>query len=447
VATTRHDGASNPSPVMLEGNRIGVELPQHCQGFVVDKKGTVVTCWHVCAAYNPLWVNLGSRGGFVADGVLAEDPVADVIVLHVAGLPEDMPFCTLSQERPVRGDACSILTVNSSGATVPVPGVFAREGDLALSPQYELNAVAIPGHSGSPVVNTGGQVIGLLFGSRNSDASCCPSMIIKRLLTEGDSAKPIPMATWRKRTFGEDSEYTAQLMMQSVDAYRSRDWQKCLDDGRQSLAKFPAQPVLLNYLCGALYEAPHRESDVSDWLKFQIKTLGESWVAEYRLGESLLRQKQYPDAESAFRRAIELKQSRAARYYLAQTLDRSNRSQEAFDVLKESVRLWPDHTASWTLLASIAIARGDFQTVYDVYRALIRENPRNPEWLVAFGRLGSMRGDSAVVDELRGQTAKFGPFWQTRFDMAISAARNSAAAQSAPSNANPTAPSPVKTGD
>src|SRR5947207_830520 len=72
--------AASDAAVLVEGIRVGEGKPQSCQGFFIDDFGTLVTAWHVCEAFSPAWVNLGDKGCFPIDTVIAADESSDVIV-------------------------------------------------------------------------------------------------------------------------------------------------------------------------------------------------------------------------------------------------------------------------------------------------------------------------------------------------------------------------------
>jgi S1-C subfamily serine protease len=141
---------------------------QEGSGFVVGP-GVVVTNAHVVAGIVHPTVADGT--GLHDTTVLLFDPTYDLAVMRVSGLTE--PSLSLDPQNVERGTVAAVLGYPGGGAFAAKPaGVMAEfqaEGrdiygqGLTVRDVYEIQSVVRPGNSGGPLVEPGGQVIGVVF--------------------------------------------------------------------------------------------------------------------------------------------------------------------------------------------------------------------------------------------------------------------------------------------
>jgi S1-C subfamily serine protease len=170
-AAVNHAG---PSTVKIVGEGCG--QIQEGSGFVVAP-GLVVTNAHVIAGIAHPMVEDGT--GSHPTTVLSFDSSFDLAVLRVDGLQD--PALALDPAQVTRGTQGAVLGYPGGGPfTVDPAGVMAgfdAEGrdiygrGLTLRNVYEIQAVVRPGNSGGPLVETDGEVVGVVFSrsTTNSD--------------------------------------------------------------------------------------------------------------------------------------------------------------------------------------------------------------------------------------------------------------------------------------
>jgi len=146
-------------------------------GFIFDRRGYILTNYHVISGYDEIVVRLADGTEFTGDSlkVIGADPWSDLAVLKVE-TRRRLPVARLgSSDRLDVGDWVAAVG-NPFGLqgtlTAGVISAFNRSGiPMSGGPQYQdfiqTDASINPGNSGGPLVNENGEVIGVNSGIRS----------------------------------------------------------------------------------------------------------------------------------------------------------------------------------------------------------------------------------------------------------------------------------------
>ena len=140
--------------------------------------GYFVTNAHVVAGSNSVEIDTPNGDRHTARVVLF-DPNADLAVLFSPGL--SLRPLAVVDSTPVRGTGGAVIGYPGGGAEKVVPAAVSGTesatgyniyGDALVTRQIEvLAAQVIPGNSGGPIVNVGGQVIGVVFAASTTESN------------------------------------------------------------------------------------------------------------------------------------------------------------------------------------------------------------------------------------------------------------------------------------
>lgn len=134
-------------------------------GFIIDKRGIVVTNYHVIENAEEISVVLADETSFIAE-VLGQDQKTDIAVLKIDPGSTDLTSVSFGNSDELRvGDwVLAIGNPFGLGGTVTAGIVSARGRDIGNGPYddfIQTDASINRGNSGGPLFNTDGDVIGI----------------------------------------------------------------------------------------------------------------------------------------------------------------------------------------------------------------------------------------------------------------------------------------------
>ncbi|WP_233218667.1 S1C family serine protease [Deinococcus arcticus] len=147
-----------PTPACTTRDGVGT-------GVLISADGLVLTAYHVIEGATVLSVQTENRTRYRAE-VVGYNDQDDLALLRVQ-VPAGTPFLPLATARPAVGDI-ALAIGNGGGAFLKtkvgrLTGLDSDAGRADFPPgTLELNAPLVPGDSGGPVVNTRGEVTGIV---------------------------------------------------------------------------------------------------------------------------------------------------------------------------------------------------------------------------------------------------------------------------------------------
>ncbi len=174
--------------------------------------GRLLTNAHVVAGVQDLQVRLSGLENSVPGQVIYFDPQKDVAVIATEEL--DTRIALFAKGKAETGESVAVAGFPDGGNLSVTParisGILSARGeniygDIGVERNvYSLRSKVIPGNSGGPLVNSDGQVLGLVFGS-NTDSD------IGYALTNGELQGSIDFANSWTQTDGAVDTGSCQL--------------------------------------------------------------------------------------------------------------------------------------------------------------------------------------------------------------------------------------------
>ena len=172
--------------------RIGERDHLHGTGFFVSRN-KVATNVHVVAYQRSIFVqSVDHEKIWTVEGVTAFDVKNDLAILRVVG--EGTPLPLGDSDTLQSSEVISAVGYPKGKYTVSMGTLHSvRDRNKWLQMDVKIS----PGNSGSPVINSKGQVIGIVSASEAPYSHAIPSNALKALLTQSGSAEPL--ARWREQ--------------------------------------------------------------------------------------------------------------------------------------------------------------------------------------------------------------------------------------------------------
>ncbi|MGA3219505.1 MAG: trypsin-like peptidase domain-containing protein [Acidimicrobiales bacterium] len=142
-------------------------------GVIVDTRGDILTALHVVQGASEINVTFAD-GTTSAAAITASDPTHDIAVLAAGRLPAVIvpavlgPSPQIGDETFAVGNPLGLVGSLSAGVISGLDRTFKLGNGRTLSGMIQFDAAVNPGSSGGPLLNTKGQVIGIVTGLANA---------------------------------------------------------------------------------------------------------------------------------------------------------------------------------------------------------------------------------------------------------------------------------------
>jgi S1-C subfamily serine protease len=149
-------------------------------GIILTSSGEVLTNNHVVSGSTSITVTIAGRSGTYAAHVVGVDPTKDVALIQIEGV-SGLPAATLADSSTIQVGEPVVAFGNalgrggaprvSQGSIVALDqSLTASDGTSSehLTGMIQMDASIAPGDSGGPVVNSAGQVIGMITAGQSS---------------------------------------------------------------------------------------------------------------------------------------------------------------------------------------------------------------------------------------------------------------------------------------
>ena len=370
-------------------------------GFFVDED-KIATNIHVAAYPGVIFArSFDQKKIWRVEGITGYDVKNDLVILKVSG--KGVPFPLADSDTVKIGDIV-MAAGYPDGKYRTTKGTI--RGIRGTDKWLQMRVRISPGNSGSPVINSKGQVIGIVSAIEVPYSYAIPSNTLKALLVQPGPTEPL--VQWRKR----ESIRAAVYASQGISKIRTNRYE-------EAIANFDKAIELNLEKADAYYNRGLAKFRLGDLESEKGNTEKARKLYKGGIEDSTQAIKQDPAdvfayhnrAGGKFRLAQSEKDTAKAQQYYEDAID------DCTQVLKlnpELVDPYITRSAAKTLLGESKADQGDISAAQELYTAAIRDCTQaiqlNPENAVAYGnrgyakfRLGktkSDQGDTAAAEAL-----------------------------------------------
>jgi tetratricopeptide (TPR) repeat protein len=391
-------------------------------GFFVNNKGHIVTNHHVIEGAYRATVKTSSGMEYPVEGVIAKNADADIVKLVVNIPAANITFLNLSEIVPSEGQDIVVIGNPLGLESTVSTGIVSAARDIpAFGKIIQITAPISPGSSGSPVINSKGEVIGIatlvvtegqnlnfaipsekiialketsqtpIFNAMTVDSNDAQLFYRKGLKEMWQENYVAALALFQKAK--EKNPQDANIWSRLGYCYRNLGrYQDAIESFKQAIRIKPDY-ALAHFSLGVTYDNLGRYQDAIESCKQAIRINPDYAEAHFSLGVTYDNLGLYQDAIESFKQSIRIKPDFAgAHYVLGNAYGELGRYQDAIESFKKAIRIKPDDAVIHYGLGDAYSELGRYQDAIESFKQAIRIKPDLAEAHAdlgnAYGKLG-----------------------------------------------------------
>lgn len=394
-----------PCVVLIETFDKDNKLLSQGSGFFVNNKGHIVTNHHILKGAYRAIVKTSSGSQYPVEGVIAKDIEADIVKFVVNLSDANITPLNLSTKVPSKGEEivviCNPLGLESTGIVSAVRDI------PAFGKILQITAPISPDSSGSPVINSKGEIIGIativvtkgqhkIFTIPNDKIIALKETSKTALSESYASLTPDPndaqelfckglidlwqenwyaALTWFQKATEKNLDF-AEAYYNLGDTYvKLNRWKEAIKAFKQVIRIKP-DFARAHLDLGVAYFNLDRYQDAIESCKESIKIKPEDSEAQFTLGAAYHQLNLYQDAIEAYKQAIRVNPDAAYAYYgLGKAYEELGRWQEAIEAYKQAIRIKPDDAYAHYGLGNAYFKLSRYQEAIDSSKQAIKIKP------------------------------------------------------------------------
>jgi Flp pilus assembly protein TadD len=367
-------------------------------GFFINNKVHIITNHHVIEGACSATVKTSSGREYAVEGIVARDIEADIVKLSVNIQDTNITPLKLSTTIPSEGENVIVIG-NPLGLEASVStGIVSAVRDIpAFGKILQITAPVSPGSSGSPVLNTKGEVIGVATFIATEGQNINFAVPSEKILTLKETEKTSLLKEYAAGTV--DANDTEKLYQSGLTELWKEKWADALTYFQKATAKNPQDADA--WLCvGYCYGKLGRWQEALDCFKQAIRIKPDLAEAHYNLGVSYGKLGRYAEEIDCYKQAIRIKPDYAEAYSnLGVAYGKLGRYQEALDCFKQAIRIKPDYAEAHCGLGTSYGGLSRWQEAIESCKQAIRIKPDYANAHYALGLVYLITGDKGSALE------------------------------------------------
>jgi len=394
---------AKPSVVLIETFDKDNKPIARGSGFFIDNKGSLITNHHVIEGAYSATIKTSAGRKYPVQGIIAKDTEADIVKLVVNLRDANMTFLNLSVNVPSEGEDIFVIGNPLGLESTVSTGIVSAVRDIpTFGKIIQITAPISLGSSGSPVLNSKGQVIGIATLSRtkgqnlnfaipsdkiialketpraalsksyvsltadSNDAQSFYNNGLKELWQENFSAA---LTYFQKATEKNPDNADAWSQVGYCHLKLGRN-EESIAASKQAIKIKPDLAEAHNILGGACLNLGRSQEAIEDFCQ-AIRINPDYADAHYNLGLAYNSIGRYQEAIESYKQPTKINPNDAEAYYnLGLAYDRLGLHKKAIDAYKEAVRIKPDYADAHCNLGILYVHTGDKGSALDEYKIL-----------------------------------------------------------------------------
>jgi tetratricopeptide (TPR) repeat protein len=388
-----------PAVVTVVTYDINHEVKGIGTGFFVDRKGRLITNYHVIKGGYAIEVQAGNGAKYPVRAIVAENQGSDLVKLRVDIPRGDYRKVDVVQILPDIAERVVVVGSPMGLEQTVSAGIVSAVRDLpGVGTFFQISAPISRGSSGSPVVNMDGKVIGVASFIVGPGQNLNFAVSGENVLALEHHRPEKPLTEWVYDA-GLKTPTTAERLCRDGFRYSvSGEFDKALEFYRQAAEKDPGDTRTW-YGLSACYIGLDDSEQATATYKKAIRANPEDEKLHINLGNYYAQLGQFENAVASYETSIRLNPQEAAAYHLLGTAQAElGMLTAAIASQKKGLGIDADNAKAHYNLGVTLTAAGRFEEAIIAYGHAVR---LDPDFLQAYNNLGVLhirleRGQDAV---------------------------------------------------
>jgi tetratricopeptide (TPR) repeat protein len=362
-------------------------------GFFISPQGHLITNFHVLAGKYAADVRTSQGKSYRVKTVLAENKAADIVKLEVDIPQNEAAWISVSDRPPEIAERIVVVGSPMGLEQTVSEGIISSVREIpTIGRVFQMSAPISPGSSGSPVVSTKGQVIGIATFQFIQGQNLNFAVTAQQIMALKKFANAKSVSEWTFDHLGSQPRAAEELCQKGFDFSIAGEDQLALQHFIKATQEYPGDAAAWSGL-GSCYAGLNNSEDAIAAFQRAIQANPQDEMAHLNLADYYSKIGRFEEAITAYKETIVINpQLEAAYFNLGMVYVQLGRYAEGKDAFEIVARINPEAAPAY-YNAGIAYSQlGRFQEAIEAQRIVIRIDPDYaPAYYaigVALGKLG-----------------------------------------------------------
>lgn len=403
-----------PAVVTLVAYDANRNVTNQGSGFFVDKKGHLITNYHVLDGAYAADVKTFDGVKHPIELVVAENKLSDLIKVRVKIPEAAVHWVSVSETEPSIGERVMVVGSPMGLEQTVSEGIVSAVRELpVVGKVFQLSAPISPGSSGSPVVNLSGNVIGVISFQAVKGQNLNFAVSGKGILDLKQNETLKTLSEWTYDINKRTPRLAEELCKKGFNFSIRGEFKDALDYYKEATEKSPDDTIAW-YGLGSCYDGLDKPEDAIVAYQQAVRIDPENADAHYNLGRYYRKLGRYEDAIETYHQAIEVDPDHAASYFdlgmLYGKLEEFENGERSFN---QVLRINPDHAPTLHYMGLIYNGMGRYDDAVESCKKALKINPDSAPTLynlgIAYGGLGKSRQEMEAFKQAIRVDPDFAP--------------------------------------
>jgi tetratricopeptide (TPR) repeat protein len=375
-----------PAVVTVVAYNVNREVSNLGSGFFIDKKGYLITNYHVLKDSYAADVKTYDGKKYPIELVVAENKSSDLIKVWV-NIPESsVHWITVTETEPSIADRVVVVGSPLGLEQTVSEGIVSAVRELpVVGKVFQLSAPISPGSSGSPVVNVRGKVVGVVSFQATRGQNLNFAVSSKGILDLKQRKTPKTLSEWTYDIKMRTPKLVEKLCKQGFNFSIRGEFKDALNYFKEATEKSPNDTVAW-YGLGSCYDGLDQPEQAIEAFKHVIRIDPKNAASYFNLAHYYRKLGRYEKAIEAYYQAIETDPDHAPSYFeLGMVYGKLEEFKNGEKAFKQVLRINPDHVPTFYYMGLIYNNLERYDAAVTSYKKALKIKPDSAPILYNLG--------------------------------------------------------------